>query len=272
MSGPEQPDHRMWEVDTVPTPRVRTEPPTPPPVRPTSPPPVRSSSDTLEMPALRNGGRAAGRGPDARPPRARGAGGPARSSRRVPGAGPGRRRLPGRGKAAALAGALVVAAGAGVLAGRLVPPAGEEPPLAVAAGAGDAALDVTWTSVDPVGGSGFRQVDASTWRTQSYRTAEFGNLKDGVGLLADLGEPREVEAVTVDVAPVGAVVELRAGDAPSQDPQDYTVVDRAGEAGGPTTLEAGDAGAHRYWLLWVPQLGPREGGYVAELSEPDVEA
>jgi hypothetical protein len=263
VTGRDQPDRPAWEDDTVPTPRVRVDR--------SSPPPARSSSDTLEMPAVRGATPAPGGTAPPRPERPAGAGRAAAPSRPAPGSP---RRRSRTTRAAVLVGALVVAAGLGVLAGRLVPPAAEDPPLAVASGAGDAvdAVDATWTSVDPVGGSGFRQVDAQTWRTQSYRTAEFGNLKSGVGLLADLGSPREIEAVTVDVAPVGAVVELRAGDSASQDPEDYVVVDRTGDAAGPTTLEAADAGAHRYWLLWVPQLGPREGGYVAELSAPDVEA
>ncbi|MDP9408058.1 MAG: hypothetical protein M3P95_09360, partial [Actinomycetota bacterium] len=172
---------------------------------------------------------------------------------------------------AVLALGLVAAAGVGVLAGRLLPPVAEEAPL-VASGSGDAVVEATWSSVDPVGGSGFRQVDARTWRTQSYRTAEFGNLKPGVGLVADLGSAREVHAVTVDVAPVGVVVELRAGDAPSQDPADYTVVTEAVEAAGPTTLDASGGGSQRYWLVWVSELGPREGGFVAELAEPRVQS
>lgn len=259
VTGRDQPDRPGWEDDTVPTPRVRLDGPS----RPVAP----SSSDTLEMPAVGGPARSPAGSPSPRRQRPAGVAQDAAPAD----AGPAARRRRRTSRLAALVGALVVAAGLGVLTGRLVPPAAEAPPVAVASGAGDA-VAATWTSVDPAGGSGFRQVDAQTWRTQSYRTAEFGNLKSGVGLLADLGSPREIEAVTVDVAPVGAVVELRAGDSPSQDPEDYTVVDRAGEAGGPTTLEAGQTGAHRYWLLWVPQLGPREGGYVAELSAPDVDA
>jgi hypothetical protein len=250
-------DRPDWETDTVPTPRVHaraSEPPAPP-----SP----SGSDTLEMPAVRVETR--------RPRRAAPRGGDRPATAPRPTAPPARQRPRRRsGRVVLLGLALLAAAGAGVLAGRVVPIGSGEAPLAVATGAGEAVSEATWSSVDPVGGSGFRQVDARTWRTQSYRSPTFGNLKPGVGLLADVGSGRELSEVTVDVAPAGVVVELRAGDSPSQDPGDYEVVAEATEATGPTVLDASEGGAHRYWLVWVSQLGPREEGYVAELSDPAV--
>lgn len=266
MSSQDQPD---WETDTVPTPRVRVEP--------TPRGPRSLSTDTVEMPAVGAGSpgsrprreRRQGREGQERPPGGARAGAPARPPRLAPGAAPRRRGRGGR--VVVLLGALLLAGAVGVLAGRLLPdgtPPGDPAPAVT----GDAAAPVagSWSSVDPVGGSGFRQVDASTWRTQSYRSAEFGNLKPGVGLLADLGAARELGEVVVDVAPVGVALELRAGDSPSDSPDDYAVVAAADDAAGPTTLDASGGGAHRYWMLWVTRLGPREGGYVAELSQPTV--
>jgi len=254
----EEPD---WEHDTVPTPRVRVEPPPAVPRRP--------GSDTLEMPAV-PASPASRKAPTPPTSKARTSRAPRRQG---PARGPGRqRRRPWRFVALLLA--LVAAGSVGVLAGRFVSTG--MPAATVASGEGNGesggSVDASWTSVDPTGGTGFRQADASTWRTQSYRSAKFGNLKPGVGLVADLGAKSELSAVTVDVAPDGVVLELRAGDASSSDPADFKVVKKATAATGPTTLDASDGGEHRYWLLWVTQLGPREGGYVAELSNPQVES
>jgi hypothetical protein len=53
---------------------------------------------------------------------------------------------------------------------------------------------------------------ATAWETERYDTSRFGGLKEGVGLLLDLGEPTAVRQVEVGLRP-GADVELRAGDA-----------------------------------------------------------
>lgn len=125
------------------------------------------------------------------------------------------------------------------------------------------------SSVDPSGGSGWRRTGSSpgsaVWRTQHYRSAEFGGLKSGVGLLVDLGTRRTVTAVRTSVAIPGTDVELRAGNSASSAPEAFALVDRAGSASGSTTLQAQDGGAHRYWLVWVPRLGRDDGGYSAVL-------
>ena len=85
-----------------------------------------------------------------------------------------------------------------------------------AAGSSQAAtvkLPSTITSFDPSGGSGFRR-DGAAWRTQTYVSADFGGLKDGVGLLLDLGASQAVIKVTLDVVDAPIAVELRAGDSP----------------------------------------------------------
>lgn len=127
-------------------------------------------------------------------------------------------------------------------------------------------------SFDPVGGSGFRDEGDGTWTTQTYTTAEFGALKSGVGLLVDLGESREVSAVTLPSATPGLTVQLLAGDeAPSGDPEGMTEADATTTADGETALSGEGAGAHRYWLVWVAALAESDGGYSATVTTPVVE-
>jgi hypothetical protein len=124
------------------------------------------------------------------------------------------------------------------------------------------------SSVDPSGGSGFRR-DDGRWRTQSYTSPSFGNLKDGVGLLLDLGTPRAVTAVRVDAdGPLD--LELRAGDRPAKDGEAFARVAAADGADGPTQLDGSKGGEHRYWLVWVTGLAPGDGGYRAVLGDPAV--
>jgi putative peptidoglycan lipid II flippase len=137
---------------------------------------------------------------------------------------------------------------------------------------GAVAVPATITSLDPSGGSGFRKDSGSTWRTQTYQSADFGNLKDGVGLLLDLGSAREVTTVALEVVGGPIAVELRAGDARAASAAGYRRVARADSASGPTTLTPEDAGRHRYWLVWVTRLASQDGGYRAVVRDPAVKA
>jgi putative peptidoglycan lipid II flippase len=127
------------------------------------------------------------------------------------------------------------------------------------------ALPGTISSVDPSEGSGFRR-DGSSWRTQTYTSADFGNLKDGVGLLLDLGSARTVTSVTFDVVGGPIAVELRAGDTSGRSPSSYDRVVADPSASGSTTLAVKGGAKHRYWLVWVTKLAAQDGGYRAILS------
>jgi hypothetical protein len=127
-------------------------------------------------------------------------------------------------------------------------------------------LPSTITSFDPSGGSGFRR-DGAAWRTQTYAGPNFGNLKEGVGLLLDLGASLSVSKVTFEVVGGPIAVELRAGDSAGGATSGYQRVAADPSASGPTTLTA-KGGAHRYWLLWVTKLGAADGGYRAVIQAP----
>jgi hypothetical protein len=61
---------------------------------------------------------------------------------------------------------------------------------------------------------------ATVWRTERYRSAAFGGLKPGVGLLVDLGAPTPVSSVELTTLP-GTTVELRAATARGAAAADY---------------------------------------------------
>ncbi len=118
--------------------------------------------------------------------------------------------------------------------------------------------------------------DAGTsWTTQLYYNDPLGGLKDGVGLVVDLGAQRSVGAVTLELDGQGSDVELRAAPAdddaePPEDPEDFRPVARTVGAAGRTTLSPERAVDARYLLVWftdLPAVGEAEfRGGVAELA------
>ncbi|SNS58389.1 hypothetical protein SAMN06893096_105181 [Geodermatophilus pulveris] len=109
--------------------------------------------------------------------------------------------------------------------------------------------------------------DPSTaWSTVTYRgSPAFGNLKDGVGVLYDLGAGQPLAGVAVSGS-AGATVEVRVGDRPDGGLDAYRVV-AAGTLGEATDLSFDEPVTTRYVLVWVTGLAPSEGGFSAEVAE-----
>ncbi len=112
--------------------------------------------------------------------------------------------------------------------------------------------------------------DPSTaWTTEGYKSARFGGLKPGVGLLVDLGTPTVVASVKAGLTIDGADVELRSANAASTSADDFTLVARLTGAKQVATLIPSTATPARFWLVWFTKLPKakddrfREG--VAEL-------
>jgi hypothetical protein len=168
--------------------------------------------------------------------------------------------------------ALVAAVVIGVVAGLVVVHGRTGSGILGSGGGGStaASISATVSSFDPSGGSGFRPQGAGTWRTQTYQSADYGNLKSGAGLLLDLGAPRAVGAVTFEVVGGPVAVELRAGDEHAGSEAAYTRVTGTSAASGTTTFALKGGAKHRYWLIWVTRLAPQDGGYRAVIRQPVV--
>jgi hypothetical protein len=117
---------------------------------------------------------------------------------------------------------------------------------------------------------GFRD-KGGFWDTNTYNTSEFGGLKPGAGLVLDLGSAMKIDSVTFNAKSGPLTVELRSAD---DRPIDQTPVSRSGgkvvgdstSATGKTTLDGSKGGKHRYWMIWVTNLGPTKKGIISDVS------
>jgi eukaryotic-like serine/threonine-protein kinase len=110
----------------------------------------------------------------------------------------------------------------------------------------------------------------SIWRTEEYASADFGGEKQGIGLVFDLGEEREVRGMVVELMRGGVDVELYKAD---ELPDPAEGVEAWGEPKvrqvdiqqrHPFTLNA----TERYWMLWITGLSTSgDGTYTAEVAE-----
>jgi hypothetical protein len=179
---------------------------------------------------------------------------------------PGQRPSRGR-RGMILTACALVGVGIGLGAQRLVT-AGDD---GKAAGAGKATVTAAPTPVTAQvsgfspKGNGFRQ-QGSAWKTETYTTAKFGNLKPGVGLVLDLGTARALRSVKFNATTGPLTVELRAADSKPSALDDTQRVGAPASANGSTTLPATAGGSHRYWMVWVTSLAPSGGGFAAEIA------
>ena len=110
---------------------------------------------------------------------------------------------------------------------------------------------------------------APPWRSDSYRgSAAFGGLKNGMGLMFDLGSEQNVKAVTIKTPTPGFNVEIRT--APSATPtaaQTSTVA--TGTVDQPsTTLTVENPQGSRYVMVWLTSLpSTGNGSYQVQIGQ-----
>jgi serine/threonine protein kinase len=97
-------------------------------------------------------------------------------------------------------------------------------------------------------------IDGNTgtdWHTEHYNTAEFGNLKSGVGLVVDAGTPVRPTSLTILSSTPGFTADIKAG-ASSAGP--FDTVSSSMEVGSRTTFHLSVDPARRYFLIWITRL------------------
>lgn len=106
---------------------------------------------------------------------------------------------------------------------------------------------------------------ATSWTSELYTTAEFGNLKKGVGVLLDLGQPTSVRQVTLDLGKEPVNLTVYAATDPSI--EGATVIGKASEASERTKVKAAKSAKAQYVIVWFTRLAPDDGQFTATVSE-----
>jgi hypothetical protein len=115
--------------------------------------------------------------------------------------------------------------------------------------------------------------DPSTaWSTLEYRNSpKFGNLKDGVGLLLDLGTSQALSGVTLSGTTPGATVEIRTADKPATNLDGFRPA-TDGTVEKSTDLAFDKPVTARFVLVWITGLVPTANGFSADITEVAVHA
>jgi hypothetical protein len=111
----------------------------------------------------------------------------------------------------------------------------------------------------------------TAWRTSWYRSAAFGNLQSGTGLLIDMGQPVRITKVRIVLDPArganlevltGKDLEALTGRLPglAKEPVQARVID----AGGTLHLRLARPKRARYLLIWFTALPPDAVGTFRE--------
>ncbi len=141
------------------------------------------------------------------------------------------------------------------------------------AGVGDGSTVVRFadvTAYDPPPGDGQEHnpeagnaIDGKAgtyWQTQQYSSSNFGNLKDGVGLVLDSGKSQKLTQLTLTSDTAGFTAIIKSSQS-STGP--FAPVSGAEMVGSRTTFSLHGAAA-RYYLVWITSL---PSGGVAHVNE-----
>ncbi|GIH51215.1 protein kinase family protein [Microbispora rosea] len=110
---------------------------------------------------------------------------------------------------------------------------------------------------------------STDWHTDSYSSADLGRLKDGVGLILDMGKPVPIADVVVSLGSAGgSTVQLKVGDAAELSSL-KTVAEKKG-ASGSVTLTPEKATTGQYVLIWFTRLPPYNGQYRGTIYDVTV--
>jgi hypothetical protein len=112
---------------------------------------------------------------------------------------------------------------------------------------------------------------ATAWSTYQYRgSPAFGNLKDGLGLLLDLGGSQSISGVSLTSTRPGATVEIRVGEAAGTELDSFTPA-ADGTLEETTEFSFDEPATAGYVLVWITGLVPSEGGFSADIAEIEVQ-
>ena len=117
----------------------------------------------------------------------------------------------------------------------------------------------------------FDEDPESRWRTDTYNGADFGNLKDGLGIVVDMGEVTQITGITLTTPSIGITYDIRAADEVVE-PDDWDTVATVENSEEQSVLPFEDPRATRYVLIWIKApLVRYDRGWSAAFSDVTIE-
>ncbi|AZG47011.1 murein biosynthesis integral membrane protein MurJ [Gordonia insulae] len=109
---------------------------------------------------------------------------------------------------------------------------------------------------------------APPWRTDTYRgSADFGGLKDGLGLMFNLGGAKTVKTVTIATPTPGFTVQIRTATSARPTWADTREVVAGTVAQPTTTLTIPNPQSSPYLMVWLTSLPQAPNGYQAQIGQ-----
>ena len=106
---------------------------------------------------------------------------------------------------------------------------------------------------------------SSAWYTEHYASADFGGLKNGVGLRLQISPTASVKTVVIKFADPGVAASLYAGNGDPSAQGKPLATTSAAPSQWQVTLPATEHA--QSWLLWITRLVPDSGGYRAGVAD-----
>jgi hypothetical protein len=120
------------------------------------------------------------------------------------------------------------------------------------------------TSVGKAAGAVIDGRPSTTWNSETYSSANFGNYLKGAGVRLDMGKSVKVTHVEVVLAGHGGgTLELRLGD--GQTPSSLRLAEKRSDASGTVEFHNRMGISGRYVLVWFALPAP--AGFKAQISE-----
>jgi eukaryotic-like serine/threonine-protein kinase len=109
----------------------------------------------------------------------------------------------------------------------------------------------------------------TAWETERYSSADFGRLKQGLGMVLDLGSPRKARQLDLQLLNGGSGIEVYGSNSVPTSFDEWTTHKLATNSDAPqdSTLDFAGNGSYQYYLIWFTRLPAVPGGYKDGIAE-----
>lgn len=107
----------------------------------------------------------------------------------------------------------------------------------------------------------------TAWTTDTFYSPDLTTIAAPVGLVLDLGAPRAVSAVRLELVGTGSAVTVQVGSSPQAPPQAWATLTEATGIGESIDLRSPRPVVGRYVLIWFTRLPPADSGFIGGVRE-----